>query len=211
MKNLLYKELVLCTNVSVFIFTLFGAVMMIVPDYPHYVGFYYTTLSVMLLFTQGTANNDAVYTACLPVRRRDIVKARVLCVAFLELFCLAVSIPSAVAAALFLPGWKSADGLPAAALYSIVFVQYALFNVSFLVLCYRKSGKPALAFFVGSIAYWVGFFCRNSTHCGNRPRARVHVRSGRYVSVNAPAGSCRRDRRMGRITAACVPYLRETV
>jgi ABC-2 type transport system permease protein len=99
-----------------------------------------------------------VYTACLPVRRRDIVKARVLCVAFLELFCLAVSIPSAVAAALFLPGWKSADGLPAAALYSIVFVQYALFNVSFLVLCYRKSGKPALAFFVGSIAYWAVFF-----------------------------------------------------
>jgi hypothetical protein len=157
MKNLLYKELRLCMNVQICIFLGLGPFMMLIPNYPHYVGFYYSCLSIFLLFTWGMANNDIVYTACLPVRRSDIVKARFLSVVFLELTEIIVSIPFGIAGNILMPQGNKAGINTTTAFYGIQFVLYSLFNVFFLIPCYRKIEKPALPFLGGSIAFWAGY------------------------------------------------------
>jgi hypothetical protein len=157
MSNLLYKEFSLCINIQISIFMCLGPLMMCMPNYPHYASFYYSCVGVFLLFVWGMTNNDAAYTACLPVRRSDIVKARFLCIGFLELLEIGICIPFGIIGSFLNPQGNTAGINATAAFYGLQFAVYALFNFFFLVPCYRKFEKPALPFFAGSAAYWAGY------------------------------------------------------
>ena len=61
------------------------AALLLVPSYPYYVSFFYLTLGIFLTFKTNRAENDIFYSALLPVRKGDVVRARVLTVALLEL------------------------------------------------------------------------------------------------------------------------------
>lgn len=157
MKNLIYKELKLCMNLQIVVFACLGPFMMLIPNYPRYVGFYYSCVGVFLLFVWGTANNDIVYTACLPVRRSDIVKARFLSVAFLELFEIIICIPFGIAGNILMPRGNAAGINATVAFYGLQFGLYALYDFFFLIPCYRKIEKPTLPFFSGSLAFFLGY------------------------------------------------------
>lgn len=75
MKNLLYKEFRLAIHPSVYVFFLLSA-LLLVPSYPYYVSFFYLTLGVFLTFKTNRAENDIFYSALLPVRKGDVVRAR---------------------------------------------------------------------------------------------------------------------------------------
>ena len=81
MKNLLYKEFKLAMHPLIYIFILFFPLMIFIPDYPSGVMFIYLIGAYPILFlgaNRGQQSNDLMYSALLPIRKRDIVKARIL-------------------------------------------------------------------------------------------------------------------------------------
>lgn len=146
MKHLLYKELRLAKHPTMFLFLLFSA-MLLIPSYPYYVAFIYTCLSVFLVFLQGRENNDLSFTALLPVRKRDIVRARCLLVVLMQLAQVLVSLPCAIVGARINPLGGNAAGIEAnAAFFGLVLVMYALFNLLFLPAFYRTGYRVGRAF-----------------------------------------------------------------
>lgn len=153
MKHLLYKELRLAKHPTMFLFLLFSA-MLLIPSYPYYVAFIYTCLSVFFVFLQGRENNDLSFTALLPVRKRDIVRARCLLVVLMQLAQVLVSLPCAIVGARINPLGGNAAGIEAnAAFFGLVLVMYALFNLLFLPAFYRTGYRVGRAFlFAGAAA-----------------------------------------------------------
>lgn len=147
MKQLLYKEFKLALHPTCYIFLAFG-LMLLIPAYPYYVAFAYMCLAVFFIFLTGRENNDAVYTAVLPIKKTDVVKARCLTVAVLETAQMAVSVPFAVLGAYINPNAAgNTVGIEAnAAFYGLVFVMFAFFNALYLPGVYKDVQKPGKHF-----------------------------------------------------------------
>ena len=155
MKHLLYKELRLAKHPTMFLFLLFSA-MLLIPSYPYYVAFIYTCLSVFFVFLQGRENNDLSFTTLLPVRKRDIVRARCLLVVLMQLAQVLVSLPCAIVGARINPLGGNAAGIEAnAAFFGLVLVMYALFNLLFLPAFYRTGYRVGRAFLFAGAAVLV--------------------------------------------------------
>jgi hypothetical protein len=146
MNNLLVKEFKLSVHLTSYLF-LIMAPMLLIPNYPYYVAFFYQTLGIFFMFMNGNITNDVFFTALLPVRKRDAVRARVMTVAIFELLQVAVSIPFAILRNTLIP-MENAAGMEAnAALFGLVLVMFGVFNLVFLPAFYKtayKTGTPYL-------------------------------------------------------------------
>lgn len=146
MKNLLYKEWKLAIHPTGFIFLLMGP-MLLIPNYPYYVAFFYQTLGIFFTFMNGNTTNDVFFTTLLPVRKRDVVKARLATVIGLEVLQIVIAVPFAILRGMIVPA-ENLVGLDAnLALFGMVFIMFGVFNVVFLPLFYRtayKTGTPYL-------------------------------------------------------------------
>ncbi len=89
MKALLRKEMRLCTLLLTYLFIGFGF-MSLVPGYPILCGAFFLTLGIFQSFQSAREANDTVYSALLPVAKRDVVKGKFIISAFIELCCFAV-------------------------------------------------------------------------------------------------------------------------
>ena len=147
MKALLYKEFKLAMHPICYLFMFLFPVMMLIPGYPIAVGFIYILAAYPILFlgaNKGQQSNDLLYSTLLPVRKKDIVLARMITVAMLQfvfiglmcaLFPLAKlineSIPSAHIPGLDLNGFVSILG--------IAIVGYALADLIFFPIYYKHG------------------------------------------------------------------------
>lgn len=156
MNNLLYKELRLALHPTTIVFLLLGALILI-PNYPYMVTFFYTCLSIFFMFQMSRENNDLFFTACLPVARRDVVKARCVAVMLMELAQIAVSaLFLLLRQAVYPPDMANLAGLePNAALFGFSFGLFALFNAIYLPWVYKTGDKVGVPFVVASIAVGV--------------------------------------------------------
>ena len=50
--------------------------LVLIPNYPYYVTFFYTTLGIFLMMQSARENRDLYYMALLPITKREMVKAR---------------------------------------------------------------------------------------------------------------------------------------
>ena len=80
MKALIGKDLRLCLHPMCYLAPLF-VLMLLIPSYPCYVAFFYTTLAVFFLFLSGRENGDVLFTALLPADKTRLVRARTVTVA----------------------------------------------------------------------------------------------------------------------------------
>jgi len=153
MKNLLYKELILAKHPTNYIFLVF-ALLLLIPDYPYYVAFIYTCLGIFFIFLLGRENKDLIFTVSLPVRKRDIVKARCWMVAIIELVQIIVSIPFAIISVHLNSGMGgNSAGIEAnVAFFGFVFIMFAVFNLFFFPLFYRTGYKIGIPLITGGIA-----------------------------------------------------------
>ena len=78
------KDLRLAAHPMMYVFALFG-VMLIIPNYPYTVVFFYGLLGIFFTFLNGRENKDVYYCAVLPVTKRDQVRARAWLVVVVEL------------------------------------------------------------------------------------------------------------------------------
>ena len=146
MKALLYKEFRLVCHPMTPIFCLFG-VMVLIPNYPYTVIFFYVMLGLFFTFLNIREQKDIYYSALLPVPKRDTVKAGCAFVAIIEVLSLVVLIPCSLLAAHLQPGKDNLVGLdPNAALLAAGFLLYAVFNAVFLPSFYANGYKVGVAF-----------------------------------------------------------------
>lgn len=157
MKNLLYKEFVLCMNLRTGILLSLAPVLIFIPNYPCYVSVYYVCLATMLLFAFDSSNNDLLFNATLPIRRGDIIKSRVLFIAILEM---AEIILCAIAGfvCIFVLGRINLAGISAnVAFLGFSLLLFSLTNFSFCVLYYKNPSTSAYgkSFLVSTIVFWI--------------------------------------------------------
>lgn len=84
MSRLIKKELTLTAAPLTYLFLAFGLMTMI-PGYPILVSGFFICLGILYTFQFAREYNDVLYTALLPVRKRDVVKARYLFVVCIQL------------------------------------------------------------------------------------------------------------------------------
>ena len=67
--------------------------LVLIPNYPYYVTFFYTTLGIFLMMQSARENRDLYYMALLPITKREMVKARFSLVLTIEAMQVLVCIP----------------------------------------------------------------------------------------------------------------------
>lgn len=150
MKNMLYKEFKLAMHPTSIIFLSLSA-MMLIPNYPYYMTFFYTTLAIFFTCLSGRENHDIFYTMTLPIRKRDIVKSRFFLVIILQLAQIITAIPFAMIRRTFsLPG--NLVGMDAnVAFFGLSFLMLGLFNLVFFTKYYKDTDKVGTSFLLGTI------------------------------------------------------------
>ena len=154
MRNLLLKEIKLAMHPTAIIFLSLSAMLMI-PNYPYYVTFFYTGLAIFFTCLNGRENNDIFYTMLLPVRKKDIVKSRFLFVIILQLIQVLLAVPFAILRQSFnLPG--NQVGMDAnIAFFGLSFIMLGIFNLVFFNIYYKDVNKVGKAFGISSVAVFV--------------------------------------------------------
>ena len=156
MKALFYKQFRLVCHPMTLIFPLFG-VMLLIPSYPYALAFFYAMLGLFFSFINSREQRDIYFSALLPIRKRDTVRAAVLFVLAVELVSLLVAVPFAVLSVRINPLGGNTVGLePNAALFAAALLLYALFNGIFLPSFYKTAYKVGVSFLKAIIPVSLG-------------------------------------------------------
>ncbi len=179
MKALLYKEFKLSMHVMCYIFIAAFPLMILIPSYPIAIGFIYVLSCYPVLFlgaNKGQQSNDLLFSTLLPVRKKDIVLARIFTVLIMQaafLLIMTALLPVAlkiqesinVSALAEDPNAKPVEvpGMPLESFGSIAGIAIAGFSVADLIFFsnYYKHGKSivgsTLFTILGFLAY-LGIF-----------------------------------------------------
>jgi len=84
MSNILLKEIKLSASILSFLFIVFG-LMFFLPGYPILCSVFFTTLGIFQSFQAARESNDIVFSALLPIAKKDVVKGKYLFVCFIEI------------------------------------------------------------------------------------------------------------------------------
>ena len=151
MKALLYKEFKLAMHPLCYIFIFLFPLMILIPSYPIAVSFIYILSCYPVLFlgaNKGQQSNDLLYSTLLPVRKKDIVLARIITVLVMQFVAMAVmSCLCPVAMLIHHNSGATATGLPISGFVSILaiaIIGYAIADLIFMPI-YYKHGKSIVA------------------------------------------------------------------
>ena len=154
MKTLLYKQFRLLCHPMTLIFCLFGA-MVLIPNYPYSVTFFYVTLGLFFTFLNMREQKDIYYSALLPIRKRDAVKAAMVFTVFIELLSVVITALFCLLSARIQPGKDNAVGMDGNfMLLGVGFLLYAVFNLVFFPSLYRSGYKVGAAYAKANVALW---------------------------------------------------------
>ena len=163
MKHLLKKEWRLTMPPMPLLFLLLSA-LVLVPNYPYYVTFFYTTLGVFFYFQSARENRDTAYMLLLPVSKRQMVRAKVLVVTELELLQVVFCVPFLFLRARYaqIPNEVGIEANVAFLGFGLLLL--GIFNRIFLPMHFKNGydiGKP---FAVSSAALLVGMLVLESAN-----------------------------------------------
>ena len=154
MRNILRKEIRLSSSPLAFLFIAFG-LMFLLPGYPILCGAFFVTLGLFQSFQTAREANDIVFSALLPIAKKDVVKGKYLFVCFIELCGLCLM---AVAVIVRMTVLSQAlpyrtNALMNANLYALggALVIFGLFNLIFLGGFFKtayKLGRPFVTYII---------------------------------------------------------------
>ena len=154
MNNLLYKEFRLVIHPFYYLTSLFAALILI-PNWVYFVALmYFLFTAIPNIFTNAKAQNDTGFSVLLPVRKSDVVKARVMSMATLEIIQIAVA---AIFVAISVSINQNGNFLIDAnlAYLGCSLVLYGLFNLVFFPMFYRTGYKIGIPLMVGLTVFTV--------------------------------------------------------
>lgn len=158
MKTLLYKQLRLACHPMTPVFCLSG-IMLLIPNYPYSVAFFYVTLGLFFTFLNMREQKDIYYSALLPLRKRDTVRAAVAFTVLVELLSVVITALFCLLSEKLQPGKDNTVGMDAnLMLLGAGFVLYGVFNLVFFVCLYRSGYKVGAAYLKANLALWPMMF-----------------------------------------------------
>ena len=157
MFDLLGKELRLAAHPSTYIFIWMGALALI-PAYPYGVVFFFGMLGIFQSIMYARETRDIYFTALLPVRKRDAVKAKLLLAAFVQLVQLLLSVPFAFLRTLYLPEGNPVGIEANLAFYGFGLMIYGAFNLVFFTRFFQTAYKAGVAFLTALVPAVLGIF-----------------------------------------------------
>ena len=175
MKALIYKELKLAMHPICYLFIVLFPFMILIPSYPLGIGFIYVLTCYPILFlgaNKGQQSNDLLYSTLLPVRKKDIVMARIFTVIFMQvafilvmtaLYPVARIINNAVAQSAENPSEYMIPGLGLDSyvlLVAIALIGYAIADIIFFPIYYKhgKSIVMSTLFTILGFVVYIGVF-----------------------------------------------------
>ena len=175
MKALIYKELKLAMHPICYVFIVLFPFMILIPSYPLGIGFIYVLTCYPILFlgaNKGQQSNDLLYSTLLPVRKKDIVMARILTVIFMQiafilmmtaLYPVARIINNAIAQSAENPSEYMIPGLGLDSyvlLVAIALIGYAIADIIFFPIYYKhgKSIVMSTLFTILGFVIYIGVF-----------------------------------------------------
>ena len=167
MRNILRKEMRLSASILSYLFILFG-LMFFLPGYPILCGAFFVALGLFQSFQSAREANDIVFSALLPIAKRDVVKGKYLFVCLIE-GCALVLMAAAVAVRMTVladsPVYR-ANALMNANFFALgmAFVIFGLFNALFVGGFFRTAYKFARPFVVFIIAAFLAVFAAEAVH-----------------------------------------------
>lgn len=154
MRKLLQKEFSLAMHPITPLMVLLSA-MVLIPNYPYVVMFFYTSMAIFFTCLLGRENKDIVYSLNLPVAKRDIVKARFAFAAVVQFAQLALMIPLVLLSQRVNALGNQAGMDANISLFAVGFMVYGLFNLVFFCTYYRDVNKVGVAFVKSSVVIFV--------------------------------------------------------
>lgn len=151
MKKLLYKELVLSMHPMCYVMVLVFPIMCLIPNFPIFIGTLYAVPAFSFLFLgaqKGKQTNDLFYSALLPIRKQDIVKARMISAICMEIACLImlsilIPIKMVIEQAMGPQGQVFTSGGIVSCL-AFAIIGYAVVNAIYFLMFY-KNGRSVMA------------------------------------------------------------------
>ena len=155
MRNILLKEMKLSASPLSYFFILFG-LMFFIPGYPILFGAFFVTMGIFQGFQTAREANDIVFSALLPIRKRDVVKGKYLFVCMIEGCGFLLMLLAAVIRMTRLaesPAYR-ANALMNANLFALgcALMVFALFNAVFLGVFFRTAYKVGRAYVIYILA-----------------------------------------------------------
>ena len=156
MKALLYKEFKLAMHPICYIFVALFPLMILIPFYPVATGFIYVLSCYPILFlgaNKGQQSNDLLFSTLLPVRKKDIVLARIITVAVMQ-FTFILLMTALLPLALLIQSGITTDsgdivvpGIGLDGYVSILGIALVGFSIADLIFfpIYYKNGKSIVA------------------------------------------------------------------
>ncbi len=140
MINLLHKEFRLVIHPLYHLVPLFAALILI-PYWVYFVALmYFLFIAIPNIFTNAKAQNDTGFSVLLPVKKSDVVKARVLSMAVLEIIQVAVAAIFVAINLLFVSNNNFLIDANLAYL-GCALMMYGIFNLLFFPLFYKTADK----------------------------------------------------------------------
>jgi len=154
MRDLMIKEMKLSASCLSYFFILFG-LMFLLPGYPVLCGVFFVTLGIFQSFQNARETNDILFSALLPVAKRDVVKGKFFFVCFIELCSLLLM---GIIVVLRMTVFVNSDIYRSNALMNangfalgLAFFIFGLFNLVFVGGFFKtayKFGPPFLAYII---------------------------------------------------------------
>lgn len=148
MNNLLYKEFRLVIHPFFYLTSLCTALILI-PYWVYFVALmYFLFIAIPNIFTNAKAQNDTGFTVLMPVKKSDVVKARVISIAMLEVMQIAVAGIFVAISVVINPGGNFLIDANLAYL-GCGLLLYGVFNVFFFPMFYKNGYKIGVPLVVG--------------------------------------------------------------
>lgn len=154
MRNILLKEVKLSASLLSFLFIPFG-LMFLLPGYPILCGVFFVTLGIFQSFQNAREANDMVFSALLPISKRDVVKGKYMFTCTIEL-CSGLLMTLAVALRMTVfsdAAVYRSNALMNGNLFALgmAFVGFGLFNLIFVGGFFKtayKFGRPFVGYII---------------------------------------------------------------
>lgn len=152
MRNLLRKEFSLAMHPITPMMLLLSA-MVLIPNYPYAVMFFYVSMALFFTCLLGRENNDVIYSLNLPISKKDIVKARFMFTVLIQMAQMVLMIPFTILSQKLNEAGNQAGMDANLSLFGVGFLVFGLFNAIFFGSYYKDVTKVGISFVKASIMF----------------------------------------------------------
>lgn len=165
MYNLIMKDLRLGINSFFYVLPVLTGALMLIPGWIYFiVPLYFCWLTLPNMFAGFKAQNDLLFTAMMPVTKKDMVRARIVVIVFMELLHLIFAMIFGAITLRLYPHVTYYFFAPQMGFWGLCFVMFAIFNLIFIPMYYKTAyayGKAttasiAAAMLFAGVAQWMG-------------------------------------------------------